>query len=155
MAVIDWLRTLVRLLARDGLTVDDVVRAIGPVTNDPGIPMPMVLRPAAAGAATVSLGRYPDTGLPYVLMLDFEHEDVRPTVADLVAAFGPYRRGASDRGMPMPLVFEPVSGGSAWTVALIADVPPDTVAFDGARVPRVALRRDPVTSSARAGTPQT
>lgn len=143
--MIALLRSLLRLLAREGLTVEDVVRVIGPVTHDPGIPMLISLRPLVTGVATASLGRYPDSGLPYLLVLDFE-PDARPAVADLVAAFGPYRRGPSDRGMPIPLVFEPASGGSAWSVALIADLLPGTVAFDSARVQTVGLRRDPVPS---------
>jgi hypothetical protein len=148
--MIAFLRNLLCLLARDGLTVEDVVRMIGPVTHDPGIPLPMSLRPFVSGVATASLGRYPDSGLPYLLVLDFE-PTARPAVADLVAAFGPYRRGASDRGMPIPLFFEPASGGSAWTVALIADLPPGTVAFDKARVQSVALRRDPIPCPTRSG----
>lgn len=150
MAVIDLLRSLLPLLAREGLTVDEVVRVIGPVTRDPGIPMPMSLRPHVTGVATASLGRYPDSGLPYLLVLDFD-PGTGPTVADLAAAFGPYRRAGSDRGMPIPLVFEPASGGSTWTVALIADLHPGTIGFDRAPVQSVALRRDPVPSSTCSG----
>ena len=143
--MIALLHHLCRLLARDDLTVEDVVRAVGSVVRDPGVPMPMILQPSVPGVRAASLGRYPETGLPYLLVLEFERS-AQPTVAELAAAFGRYQRTYSDRGMPIPLLFEPVADASAWTVALIADLPSGTGALDAAKAERVALRRDPVTA---------
>lgn len=142
MEMIALLRDLVQLLTRDELTVEDVVSAVGSIVEDPGMPGSMTLRSPVPGVTGTSLSRYPDTGLPFVLTLAFE-PNAQPTLANLVAAFGAHRRIYSDRGMPVSLFFEPAVRGSAWTVALFAELPPGTRAFDTARVERVALQRDP------------
>ncbi|HYB44813.1 MAG TPA: hypothetical protein VEL75_23775 [Candidatus Methylomirabilis sp.] len=143
MALIAWLRALLGVFGRDGLTVQDVVDAVGPVARDPGVPMPMSLRPSAPDVRSASLARYPDSGAPYLLTLELE-PSLQPCVADLVDAFGPYRRAGSDRGMPVPLVFEPPAEASRWTVALVAELPAGSAPSDSARAESVALRRDPV-----------
>jgi len=110
--------------------------------------MPITLGPPVSGIRAVTLGRYPESGSPYVLTLEFE-AGAEPTVAELAAAFGAYERGSSDRGQPIPLHFERQFQGSNWKVALIAEIPPGASGPDRAKVQRVSLRRDPVHAPGR------
>jgi hypothetical protein len=144
--MIDWLRELLQVLVRDDLSVADVVGAVGPVLHDPGIPGLMELTPPRAGVRAVTLARYPQGGAPFYLTATFDPAH-QPSVADLEAAFGPYRRLRNDRGTPVHLQFEPSLNGREWAVALVADLPPDTTSFGNATATSVMLRRDPITAA--------
>ncbi len=134
---------LVLLLSRDGLTLDDVVASVGSVEHDPGIPMPIALRPTMPGVLAASLSRYPDSGLPYTLTLAFE-TDSRPTVEALRLAVGRFSRVPSPRGMPARVQFIPNGAGPAWRVVVIAELAPHDGTLESAPVLEVTLRRDPL-----------
>jgi len=138
---------LVRLFARDGLTVDDVVGAIGPIERDPGVPMPIVLQPGAGGIHAASLARYPDSRLPYLLNLELA-EGARPTVGDLARTFGAFVVLPRDRGMPVWIRFAPAAPPSHWTVTINAPVAGSAVPDDDDVVPAIVLQREPATASA-------
>ena len=141
-AMIDQLQQLVRFLSQDPLSFADVAARIGPVVSDPGIPQQAELKPSLPGVRAAHLGRYPDTGLPYLLVLDLA-EGTRPTAATLRATFGDYKRARTDRGQPAQLLFYPPAEGKTWHVALIADLASVPPSLDDAQVTRVSLRRDP------------
>jgi hypothetical protein len=114
-------RDLVHLLSRDPLSVEDVVMFVGSVTHDPGVPMPVELRPSLPGVRSASLARYADSGLPYLLTVSFPPED-RPAPAELRAMLGDGRRSITGRGMPAELVFHAPPQGSGWRIAVIASL---------------------------------
>ena len=145
MAMTAFLTDLVRLFARDELTADDVVRAVGPVVRDPGVPMPMVLRPTTRGVQAASLARDPDSLMPYLLTLELEGS-ARPTVGDLSGAFGSFHVLPRDRGMPTSLHFVPATPNSRWSVALVATLAASTAPSDGDEVPTVVLQREPLST---------
>ena len=147
--MIALLSDLVRLFARDGLTVDDVVRTIGPITQDPGVPMPMELQPTTHGVRAAALARYPDTLLPYLLILDFDGGE-QPTVGELSSAFGSFGVLPRDRGMPTSLRFEPILPPTRWTVALVATLAGQSAPKDGDEASRVVLQRERASPSADA-----
>jgi hypothetical protein len=138
----DLVRELVRFLSRDRLGIDDVAERIGPVARDPGIPMPIELRPAVAGVRSARLARYPDSGLPYLLSLEPTPE-ARPTVAELQAVLGDYRRALTGRGVPPELIFSPPAEGPRWRVVVIVRLEPTAGGLETAPVTEIALRRDP------------
>lgn len=144
--MMDFITGLRDLLARDDLTVADVVRAIGDIASDPGIPMPMELRPATRGIRSASLARYPDSAAPYLLKLEFE-DDARPMLGPLAAALGPYHRIASDRGMPIAIRFEHAAPATGWKAEVFAEIDASDSLSGTALVRSVALRRDSVLSS--------
>lgn len=146
MEMIDFITGLRDLLARDDLTVADVVRAVGSIASDPGIPMPMAMRPASQGIRSASLARYPDSGAPYLLNMEFD-DDARPMLGSLAAALGPYHRISSDRGMPIALRFENAARATGWKADVFAEIDASDALSDAALVRSVALRRDPVLSS--------
>jgi hypothetical protein len=138
----ELLRELLSTLARD-LAVDDVVAEIGSVLHDPGVPMPIVLRTARAGIRAASLSRYPDSGAPYTLALEFTPE-ARPTLADLALAFGEYHRVQRDRGLPVTVLFQqPSEAPSSWRVTLVAEVLAPAGDLQAGTVTSIILRRDP------------
>ncbi|MEN0130614.1 MAG: hypothetical protein AAGC49_14310 [Brevundimonas sp.] len=123
------------------LTVEDVAQLLGPVENDPGIPLEVVLRPSSALLAAAAVGRFPDSGLPYTVTL-------RPaagfvvTPALLAASFGDYRRTPTDRGRPAELVFARRTAGPRWSVVLMIQVESQASDLDDASVTSITLRRD-------------
>jgi len=145
MEVIETVHALAKLMARDGLTVRDVLAQVGPAMPSAGRPMelPLELRCTLPGIRVASLARYPDDGLPYFLELDFDAEH-RPAVGELRKTFGSFLRPPADRGMPVPLSFERVARDAAWSVTLIANLEPGTPPEDSALVHRIVLRRDPM-----------
>lgn len=141
--MIALLRSAARLLAREGIGVGDVVDVLGRIVEDPGIPSPVEILVEAPGIERAKLSRYPDTGEPFVLTFVPE-PDARPTVRELVAAFGPFRRVFSDREMPVPLQFDDVERSAAWSVALVAELAHGTAISGSAKAERLALQREPV-----------
>jgi hypothetical protein len=154
MAMIAFLADLARFFARDGLTVDDVVHAVGPIDRDPGVPMPIMLKPTAEGIHAASLARYPDSGLPYLLTLELA-EHARPTVGELTRAFGPLFVLPRDRGMPAWIRFAPAAPPSRWTVTINAAVGGSATPSDGDEIPIIVLQREPADASADAPAPET
>jgi hypothetical protein len=137
------LRELAQLLVRENLSVADVMTRVGTVTSEPcDLMVPITLHPSLPGIRKAKVARYPDSGLPYFLSLEFA-ADAMPTVTEFVAAFGAWKVLRHDLGAPVPLCFDHVSGGSTWTIALIADLPPATVPMDATPIPRCVLRREP------------
>jgi hypothetical protein len=143
-AMIDLIRELALFLSRDRLTVDAVTAWVGRVVRDPGIPMPIELQTTLPGVRSAKLGRYPDSGLPYVLTLE-PAQDSRPSVGALKAALGNYRQARTSLGAPAVLVFPAASTGRRWEVAVIATVDKGAKDLDSTRVRALTLRRDPLT----------
>ncbi len=144
--MIELLGALVLLLCQDALSVEDVIARIGSVANDPGVPMPIEIRPGP-GLRTASLARYADTGLPYLLSIEPELTS-RPTVAALKRAFGDYHRVRNDRGKPIEILFNPPIAAKSWKVVLIAEIFSHERDLESDTAISVALRRDPVPSGA-------
>jgi hypothetical protein len=144
--VLDLIRELRELLTHDALDVAQVVAWVGAVTADPGVPMPIELAPRSPLLSAASLGRYPSTGLPYLLTLE-PRADLRPRLGALRAAFGPCHAAPTGRGMPFEYVFAPAGAGGAWTVTLVASVARDDNGGDGL-VSSIALGRDPAAPAA-------
>jgi len=143
--IIDLIREVVPLLSRDTLGVEDVTARIGPVIRDPGIPMPLEMQPPI-GMRSASLSRYPDTGIPYVLTIVPEPEG-RPTVAELKAILGDYRRALTDRGQAATMVFSPAMVTPRWSVAVIVKLERSDGPVETRSVTTIALRRDPKNQS--------
>jgi hypothetical protein len=141
-AMIDLIRELVLFLSSDPLTVDEVTARVGGVVHDPGVPMPIELRPALAGVRSAQLARYPDSGLPYVLTLE-PAMDSRPSAGALKAVLGTYKRALTGRGMPAELVFPHAGNASRWRVVVIVTVDKGGDEMDSARITSIAFRRDP------------
>ena len=150
--------SLEALLERDALVVDDVVAAVGPIVTDPGIPMPITLRPSAPEIIKAELGRYPAgdrlEGVVYLLELGFSRE-ARPTLDELGRVFGEGRPGHGFHGERFTM-FYPLSRSAQWSVAVIASLPscfdPHSDAVPAnpceptnreSRVESVTFRRDP------------
>jgi hypothetical protein len=143
-AMIDLVAQLVLFLSKDQLTVEEVTAKVGRVAHDPGIHMPIRLRPLLAGVRSAKLARYPDSGLPYVLTLE-PALDSRPAVGALKAVLGAYRRALTGRGMPAELVFPPGRNEPHWHVVVIVTVDNAPKEMDSARTTSIVFRRDPVT----------
>ncbi len=140
--MMELIRELIRFLSQDPLAVDEVTARIGPIVRDPGIPMPIELRPALAGVCSAYLTRYPESGLPYVLTVE-PTRDAAPTVGALQAVFGDYRRALTGRGMPYEIVFSTPAEGTNWRIVLIARLEPVSDQIESTLVTSIALRRDP------------
>lgn len=143
--MIDLIRELIRFLSQDMLTVEDVIGRVGPVAHDPGGLMPIELQPVLASVRAAHLYRYPDTGLPYALMIDPE-PNTGLTVADLQQAFGDYERLLTDRGRPPEIIFYPPPAGSRWKVAVIADLQSAAGPLDRQSVISLMLQRERASS---------
>ncbi|MDB5036063.1 MAG: hypothetical protein JWQ98_3304 [Chlorobi bacterium] len=139
----DMILDIAGFLSRDPLSLDDVIERVGEAVADPGIPMPIALRPTLPGVRSASLTRYPDTGLPYLLTL-VPSPDLHLTPRALAAVLGEYRRLAGDRGRNPGLIFYPGIGGARWSVAVIVEVERMGDEIDIAPVTSIAFRRDPV-----------
>lgn len=132
---------LVRFLSQNPLSVEDIAAFVGPVTHDPGVPLPIELQPVLTGVRSARLARYPDSGLPYLLTLEFATES-QPTLAGLRAVLGDYRRALTGRGMPPELVFFPHVEGKHWQIAVITRL--STHDVEAAPITSLSFRRDPV-----------
>lgn len=141
--MIDVIRELFRFLSQDPLSVEDVISKVGPVVDDPGLPMPIELQPVLSGVRAANLDRYPDNGLPYALTIELAPGAI-VTAAALQQAFGDYERLHTDLGHPPEIIFYPPAVGSRWTVAVIAKLESVAVSLDDQPVTSLSLRRDPV-----------
>ena len=137
--MIDHVRDLVRFLAQD-LTVEQIAARVGAVDRDPGVPLPIELRPTGSELRAASLSRYPETGKPFALELELA---APVTVASLQGAFGAYREGRTDRGQPREILFYPAEAGTPWKVVVIAQLPPGASPIADGAASVVILRRDP------------
>ena len=137
-AMTQLIRDLVALLSKE-VAIGDITGRLGPVARDPGIPMPAELTPSDPAVRRVEVGRYPDSGKPYTVELELASP---VSVAALVAAFGAYREGRTDRGMPREIVFPP-AGTGPWKIVLVAQLPPGTSPIAEGVTSTVTLRRDP------------
>jgi hypothetical protein len=129
---------LVALLSKD-ITLDDITGRLGPIARDPGVPMPAELAPRDPAVRRVEVGRYPDSGKPYTVELELASP---VPVAALVTAFGVYRQGRTDRGMPREILF-PAAGVGPWKVVIVAQLPPGSSPIADGMTSTVTLRRDP------------
>ena len=132
------IRDLVALLSKD-IALDDITARLGPVARDPGVPMPAELAPRDPAISRVEVGRYPANGKPYTVELELASP---VSVAALTAAFGAYRQGRSDRGMPREIIFPP-AGMGPWKVVIVAQLPPGASPIADGVTSTVTLRRDP------------
>jgi hypothetical protein len=140
--MIEFICSLVLFLSQDCLAVEDIVTRIGSIVHDPGVPMPIELRPSMSSILTASVSRYPDSGLPYTVTLEFQ-TDAQPSIAAFNLAFGDFRRMLTYQGMPAEVFFLPPHTGTLWNVAVIAEVAPHIGGLESALVASVTLRRDP------------
>jgi hypothetical protein len=143
--MIDLVRHYVDLLSRDSIEPAEIVEDVGRAIADPGIPMPIQIAPASPRLRSASLGRYRDTGQPFLLRLE-PAPGHRPLLAALVSAFGESRRSRTDRGMPAVYVIDPAGAGGGNTVALIITVAEANGSGD-LLAAEIALRRDPATTA--------
>jgi len=142
-AMLELVRELAMFFGKDNLTVAEVTTRVGAVERDPGIPLPIGLVPAPPGLRSAQLGRYPDSGLPYVLILEPAVAS-RPTVGSLKVAFGQYKRALTGRGHAKELIFPPLASGTRWRVVLVVNVEEGASDLDSARITRITFRRDPI-----------
>lgn len=136
--MVQLIRDLVALLSND-IVLDDITGRLGPIARDPGVPMPAELTPRDRAVRRVEVGRYPETGKPYTVELELASP---VPVAALVAAFGAYRQGRTDRGMPREIAF-PAAGAGPWKVVIVAQLPLGTSPIADEESSVVTLRRDP------------
>jgi len=137
-AMIQLIHELIALSSKD-IAIDDITSRLGPIAHDPGVPMPAELTPRDPAVRRVEVGRYPDSGKPYTVELELSSA---VPVAALVAAFGAYRQGRTDRGMPREIVF-PAAGSGPWKVVIVAQLPPGTSPIADGATSTITLRRDP------------
>jgi hypothetical protein len=141
----ELLQELGAFLARDPLSVQDVIERIGPAIADPGVPMAIELRPGIPGIGSAKLWRYPETGLPYLLRL--EPSAGHPlAVCDVAARLGPYDRSLRSREAPPEIVFGRAIRGDRWSVKLLAEYSAGTLPLEEAPLISFSLRRDPIGS---------
>jgi hypothetical protein len=139
--IADFLFGLVVFLSQDHLGTNDICERVGPVSNDPGGLVPLRLRTTAPGLSAVTLARYPDSDIPYLLEMELVDE-ARPRLAELTALLGQYHRSLTRDGLPSEVIFYPVSGDTPWQVAVIAQLESSSPPSASARVTRISLRRD-------------
>jgi hypothetical protein len=132
---------LARFLTEPDLDIERVIAHVGTVRADPGVPMPIELRPRLPGVRAAKLWRYPDTGLPYLLRIEPSSDEI-PTVGDLAAHAGPYDRSAAGREKPPEVIFRVPVRGERWSVTTIAEHARDIDDADDAPVVSVTFRRD-------------
>jgi hypothetical protein len=143
--MVEIIQDLIHFLAKDQLTINEIIARVGPIDHDPGAPMPMRLRSPLPGVHLAELARYPDSGLPYVLTLELS-SDSGLAVGNLKLLLGDYKRTLTHPGMPTELIFPAVASGAQWRIAVIVELEPNSTALDSAFITRVALRRDPITT---------
>jgi hypothetical protein len=129
---------LVAFLSRD-VSVEDVTARLGPISSDHGPPVVAELAPRDPSFVAVTLGRDPDDGKPSTVHLELARA---VPVAELVAAFGAFQQGRTDRGRPRELLFPP-AGPGPWKIVLIARLPPGSSPLAEGEASEVTLRRDP------------
>jgi hypothetical protein len=143
MAMTDLVTDLVAFLSRDALTIEDVAGFVGPVADDPGVPLPAELDPMLPGVRAARVARYPDSGEPFVLTI--EPDAASPTTPRaLRLILGDYARPLTRREMPTAVVFAP-SAGARWAIVVIARLASPADNLDDVPITSIAFRRDPVT----------
>jgi hypothetical protein len=140
---------LVQLMARDGLRVEDVVASVGPVSADPGHPVPLRLRATMTGVASATLARDPDDGGPASLELGLA-PSAGLRLASLRELLGDHTEAQTDRELPRRFVFPPPPTETGWHVTVMADIPRGA-SLETAAVSSVTFRRDPGRGAAEAG----
>lgn len=141
--MIKLIQDLVRFLSQEGLSVEDVVARIGRVMHEPVELVPLELCPVIAGIRSARLALYPDSELPYMLKIEFEH-DVQPGVGELKSVLGDYHQALTDRGRPIEILFYPPQAGAHWNIVVIAKLATDSSEIERSFLASVILRRDPV-----------
>jgi hypothetical protein len=139
--MIELIEELIQLLSRDGITIDDVIRKVGVISNDPGGLMPIEIRSSLPGVKTASLSRDPDTGQPYELTIE-PTSAAKLTAGMLLQAFGDYRRLRTDRGQAPQIIFHPKPKDAGWKVAILASLQSTAEAIESQQVSSLSLRRD-------------
>lgn len=129
------LQALAALLARDAVTVDDVVAHLGAVTHDYGPNVLVVPRDTQFLEANVVRDLDSRTRRPANVPA---HVDLTPAaavaLAALVMAFGPGKRIPAEGQVPAQMIFYLALPEQPYAVALIA-------ALKGSRATRLTLRR--------------
>jgi hypothetical protein len=139
--ITDFLSGLVVFLSQGHLRTNDVCGRIGSVSNDPGGLVSMRLRTSIPGLSAVTLARYPDSDVPYLLEMELVEEG-RPTLAELTTLLGEYHRSLIRDGLPSEVIFYPFSEDKPWQVGVIAQLESSSPPSASARVNRISLRRD-------------
>lgn len=137
--MIDLLRELGTLMARDRLTVDELVARLGRVAEDYGSNLLIETHNPLLGAADLVREVDQRTLAPSTSPAHLELTPAEPpTLGVLEAAFGPALEiPAEDKGQLPQAIFErPIAAGRAYETVLIA-------AVDDGRVLSLILRRDP------------
>ena len=142
------LRQVFQLLGGPKLAVGDVVKLLGPIDTDPGIPVSIRLRPASPDLKSASLSRYPESGVPYLITLE-PVPNARPTLHDLQEIFGEYRRGLGSARKIVEFIFYPHVPGAPWQIAVIARLGGPSANFDAEPVRTISFRRDPAVDQAQ------
>ena len=130
------LQELAALLARDPLTINDVIEHIGSVTHD--YESNVLLSPndshfsEAHVVRQIDLKTFEPVDTPSHVILILAEP---PEVEILVQAFGEYDRFEAEEYVPPQLYFYPDMTGQPYSVALIADI-------EGDRVIEITIRRD-------------
>ena len=131
------LRELASVLARDPLTVDDVIAHLGgTVTHDYGANVVLAPRDPAFREASIVRGldvatRQQSTAPAHVDLTPAE----LPTIETLAHAFGTYTEIPGEEKVPPQVIFYLDMPGQPYTVALIAEV-------KHGHAVRLTLRRD-------------
>ncbi len=143
MAMTDLVTELVAFLSQDALTIEDVAGFVGPVADDPGVPLPAELDPVLPGVRAARVARYPDSGAPFVLTI--EPDAASPTTPRaLRPILGDFARALTRREMPTQVVFAP-SAGARWAIVVSARLASRAGDLDDVPITSIAFRRDPVT----------
>jgi len=134
----EMVRELVTFLSAD-VTVDDISARLGPVADDPGVPMPIALTPRDPAVQAASVARYPATGKPFTVELELA---APIPVAELTGLLGAYQQGLTDRGLPREIIFAP-AGTGPWKIVVVASVPPGAAPIADQAAATITFRRDP------------
>ena len=134
--MITALKALASLLARDPLTVDEVIEQLGKVTKNYTwnvllTPHNPVFKEVSVGRAVDSATRKPANIPSYVEVTPTEP----PAIEILAQAFGTYKRIPAEKKVPPQAIFYLDISGQPYTIALIADIKDN-------HATRIALRRD-------------
>ncbi len=91
--MIETLKRLCRLLSTTTVTLHDVAADLGPIVEIRGEGMGLVVEPAVVGFTRATVVPMPSTPVPFLVRFDLATAHTL-SVAQLVAAFGPYREYA-------------------------------------------------------------
>jgi hypothetical protein len=129
-------KELASFLASDPLTVDQVIKHLGSLTQDYGSNVTIKPRDPKFKEAEVvrEIGQttLKSSNRPAFLSLTPVEP---PTLVSLAAMFGPYKKIAAEEKNPAQVIFYLDQPGKPYTVALIGEIKAD-------KVVRITLRRD-------------